>query len=1854
MRQSNNSMAPHFSQDGRRARLEQLAAEWGVYTPAPVTPPIPTPARRTPDDDFHAEELLKRHRINSAADKQQSGSIKRAFSSNKKPAWEPSDIFEVLEAHVSNRGAPGVADALVEKLKSVGGNVNVSNMNNGNKRTSLLSRRKSIERLEPSRILQTAIQKKQPEMVAVLVQHAEADIIDHALPLAIRSGDPSILHMLLQRGANATNTRHDAQDAFRQLCIVGGRPDLVGIILQSEGRPRTEWVSLAMVDASRKQCLDTVLRLSRSTADGEFNKAEALKTAIELCRVDIALAILTGAHPPTHAGQGVYESFNKLLEHTTIPPNHKLVLMEALLCAGAAGDFVHAALLQACYTEFDDMIRLLLYYGASIEYQDALPIRHSISNGKINLVHLLLGKNTVLGPVYASECLESIPKNLPPDDRHVLLSMLLRKGAGGPRLSDALIYAVQAGDLNSVKLLLTPQFPGMQSVSSQDLRNGNGNHRGMVYVRHEVASVDHKSGQALSIAVSQGNIAMVKLLLAGKPSTQTLDQTFGQVWTLQPEIRNPLAELFLTAGLSQRCVSHALQQAIEQQPPYKDENLIGILIRYNADNNFNNGAGIISAVTVKDLRLLENLLTSRPASQTLAAALAKAMMENDPQIRFEMVRLLVSAGAGNGGFETSQALMHLLSNRPVDVPLARLLLGLGQANVNFEQGRLVMMAIDDPDPTIFDLIIQSGSPTPDTVSKSLTALSEQPLSSSKPQKVDTILRRCTTRHKKQLNDILFKEVQSLVKAPAKSRQLSIISSLLNSGADINSLKAAAFCSAIKAADQSLVDLMFKFSPTPASLATALPHSLNILDAMNRLTFTQRLIEEGCPADEANRALVYAISAQHSANDLSLIKLLAAHADASNGDALLAAIKQGNPDVVSLVLEPQQYNAAIMEAALKEALTLLNKPFRLKICKSLVQKGPLPPKVLSTALLSAASEADLDLGTLLLDHGAQSDHQSGQAIISACTSGATPILSMLLSKAPPSPRTLDSALQAASQLPSITTRESIFSLLLPHKPSLEVLNEQLVESSKLTPHGEALLSLLLNHGADPNHNSGEAVWNATRSNNMASLQVLLKSPSIKLNKVTLLRALKGSKSLDPSTRHTVLEWFFEAGLEAGEEVNLALIKAVKDEDLRLVKLLLDHGASPSSNGCEAVIDAVQKGLVEVVGMFLVHCTEEKDVSWIFGQSFTADRKEEWATEKGLEVAKMLLARGARGENVGRALGVLLDMDDNEVAGGFIKMILSRGRERVEVDGDVVSKTVRKGDEQLIRGVLGCKPDTMAVSMGFGWLFDENNGMDEDETIMFVKMFTEYEWEGERLDVMFTHPEFRDLPVVFRALRKFPRSAKLLEMLLDAGYYHDQTVRITVPRSDEILGEEVEMEEVSLLFWALLQPQKRVSSTVIEMLIDRGAKVNFETRVTKGTPLMLAIRNRRPDLVKSLILAGAEVDVVDITGNTPMTMATEIGGDLGTSMMSNILAAEPSRNDGSLHNAARELNLPALRVLIEFGHDLDFPSTLHGGRSALGELCLSAANSGPLSAAQEKQLEKVMTFLINQGSDLTIQSDGKSVLLLALHSADPITITKTLLRVGLWRDINQPHNQYTDGVYTYSPTQYVARVLLNSSVRPQLLEILKANRAIDVYYANDGPQPEGAVNLPPELLRAERERRAREERIARETEEHNIALARTKEISSLQNQIFKARAELEASTMRKQRDEELAAIDARRAADRIEFHDQLQRRRAERDQAILHEQRLTEAGLTRARLVSEAELEMEAKKQEKVIGWQRQMSSIRVKERETMDRLEAAADARTVNRINEHKRLVDSQHALAVRVGQGPNGQRVGGYITGEVP
>jgi len=1142
-------------------------------------------------------------------------------------------------------------------------------------------------------------------------------------------------------------------------------------------------------------------------------------------------------------------------------------------------------------------------------------------------------------------------------------------------------------------------------------------------------------------------------------------------------------------------------------------------------------------------------------------------------------------------------------------------------------------------------------------------LTGTPGNSTKANKVHSILSRTTENG--ILDAILFKEVQTLLQTPPERQDLSILHSLLSAGADVNAHNAAALCCAVRAANEPIVDMLFSANPSPASLGRALPQALNILEPMDRLTFTQKLIEGGAPATEVNRALGFAVSAL--SNDRPLIALLAAYAESSDGKALARAVMSENPEIVQLILEksPAKYSVAVLRTVFQHAMDLKNKDKRLAICTSLLKKG-FPGPIVSDALLTAVEEGDIALGKVLVDFGADIDHQDGQAIVQACKSGSYAVLEMLLSsRAQVTKHTLVKGFQAVTNVKDLPTLERVFRLLLERGVDGEVVDAQLATASRFGLDGEPLVRLLMQYGASPDFNYGEAVWNATRSAVFSTLKVMLGVELVsetqkRPGKETLLRSLKASKKLSRDARYQVIKWLFEAGLPPCEEIDITLNRAVKDEpDARLVRLLLDHGASPTANGCQTLIDAAQLMMVDILGMLLELEIAEKDISWSFQQVFTPEAGETWMTERGFQVAELLLGKGAEGKALTLALATCIDAFDSEkdeVARKFARRLLQSPVDVNYEDGLVLQKAAQKGDAHLIQQLLNQKPSSLAVSLAFPYIFEA--GLDESEVLRLIHVFADYRNGEDGLDTVLNHPSF--MPILFHALDRFPRSVDILEALLNAGYYHDQVTRVRV--TDEVEEEEF----VTVLFWALLQPEKRVSSACIELLIERNAKVNFETDISKKTPLMLAVQHRRLDLVKTLILEGAVVDVMDSAGNTPLTMATQIGGEMGAALLGILLVAEPSINDGSLHNAARELDIAAMEALIKHGHEPDFPSPLHGGRSALGELCLNAGSTGEMNRERIKKMEQAIRFLIDHGSDPTIQCEGKTVLHLALHSANPVQTTTALLR-AIWHDINKPCYLYSDGEYTYSPTQYVARVMPPSPLNQDLIKVLRMSRCKDVYYANDPtvPQPEGAVNLPEELLRAERERKAREYRIKKEEEDHKLALERTKEIAQLQNQIFLSRAELEDACARRRHENELANQRERQQIEEEAFAAELKRRKEEREAAIQHEHRLTEAGLTRARLIAEAEMELEEKKHEMALTWEmkqaaerernaQQLSRLRIEERQAIERIEKAADERTIRRITEHKRLVDSQNVLATRLAAGGLDQRKQiGYVTGEL-
>ncbi|KAI1815803.1 hypothetical protein GGS20DRAFT_305269 [Poronia punctata] len=1846
-------MKPHPAQDGP-ARLRQLSQECGLLLHAPPAPkprPEHPPSYCTDNDIFIAEDLLERQR-HAGQNSQSRPGLVRAFA-NKKKTWEYKEIYEALLAHVANRGSPGVAEVLITKLTQLGGNLNLAQKS----RTSLLSRRKSLDLSERSKILQNAVTNNHLEMVEVLLPHADALTLDTALPVAMRNGNDAITENLIRYGASASHTS-DGQDAFRQACVVGGQAGLVAMVAGSEGRPPPAWLSQSMIDAAKAGCVETVVHLSQSTADGNYDGAAALKAAIELGRKDIALALLLGQRPPQQSE--INEAFAALMGHQNINPNDKLTMTEILLCAGANGDLVAQAVVQASAVYSLEMIRLLVSYGASIEYEEAQALRKAVSKGKVDLVDAMVNGTSVISPQRASECVSLMPKDVVFEDRYFLLDAFLRRGAAGTPLDDALVHAAEVGDIQAVKLLVMPLFPDGGDANG---RNGKTGAHGPGSEKHETASTDYKGGSALQVAVNKGHESIANAILTHKPPSHVvLAQVFPSTRKLPRPERYRLTELFLQAGLTGPCVHSALESAISEHPSRRDEKLISLFLRNNADVNFNEGNTITAAIAQNDVQLLEALLKGKPTAQTVARAIPKAMEVEDSSRRIHIISMLLDLGAIQGSAEISAALGTAIVARPTDKRLIRLLLQQGAADVNLNEGVALQYAVEHPDIEVLELILVIGQPNEDSVGRGLKSLGRVP-TYAKPDKLKALLSR--NKAKGVVSEILVHEVQALLKTPPQERNFATLKILLANGADVNASNGEALSCAVAASSMQMVDILLTASPSPATLSWVMPHALRILDPMDRLTYTQKILVGGMPPTEVNRALVFAV--RRYPDDIPLINALLAHADTTDGAALITAIKTEKPDVLELILGNKRFTPDILNTGFAEATKGKNKRTRSISCHSLLKAGA-SGEVVSDALLAAASDGDLDFGTILVRNGGSIEHKNGQAIVEACKSGAVSVLEMLLAGTMEvSQETLRRAFQAATQVGDLKKRAPIFKLLLQMGVSGEVIDIQLVSAVRYGDEGIELVRLLLAHGASPDYSAGEAVDKAVRSAFLGSLELLLGIAQVgegarkqqkKPSSYTLVRGLDACWDLSRDTRFTVVDWLFRAGILVPSAVHSALHRAVNEPDPeeRLIRLLLSNRASPVTNGCQTLIDAVKTLSASMFDELLESRATSEDASLVFFKAFSPNNSMDWVSERGLKIATSLLGKGAKGAGVGSALVAVLEQymtTPHTITAEFADLLLRHGANVNHNSGEAIQIAAASGNTQVLARLLREKPSAEALTSAFPKIFDAP--LSEENAHELVALFADHRNGESQLDVFFEQSGLD--PVVVRALTRFPRSTKILGALLDVGFYHEQMVKC------QVVDEIEEPESVPLLMWALLQPQKRISTSVINLLVERGAKVNFETAISRVTPLMLAIRTRRQDVAKLLLLAGAEVDVTDALGNSPLSMASSIGGDLAIAMMSNLLAAGAPRNDGSLHNSARELNLRAMQVLIEYGHDPDFPSTLHGGRSALAELCLHATDSLEVTVSTEKAMERAIEFLLRNGSDITIHSEGKSALLLALESTEPLSTTKALLRAGFWKEINKTFNQYNDGKCTYSPTMYVQRVLPESDKKADLLSLLRANRGTDIYYANSGPQPEDSIGVPSHIWREEEERRARLDRIRRDGEDHELSIQRNKELAAVQAQIQAEQAELEEARRKRMHSSDLTALQERARVEEDLFNNAMRQQRARQLADIQHQEQLTAASVARARSIGEAELTVETQRQSRLLEWERdlgservgnanQLSTIRLREREALERHDKAADSRLTSRLKEQKKLVDSQTALAANVNSASARRQIG-FISGEL-
>ena len=258
------------------------------------------------------------------------------------------------------------------------------------------------------------------------------------------------------------------------------------------------------------------------------------------------------------------------------------------------------------------------------------------------------------------------------------------------------------------------------------------------------------------------------------------------------------------------------------------------------------------------------------------------------------------------------------------------------------------------------------------------------------------------------------------------------------------------------------------------------------------------------------------------------------------------------------------------------------------------------------------------------------------------------------------------------------------------------------------------------------------------------------------------------------------------------------------------------------------------------------------------------------------------------------------------------------------------------------------------------------------------------------------------------------------------------------------------------------------------------------------MVLAAKMDRHYILSTLLDLGAQVAQQDCFNRTALFYAGRNGN---ISALTSLLKRKQPPNDGSLHEAARELHPDAVKMLVAAGHDIDYPSLKHGGRNPLCELCLGCKGSDDPVALHDTLLE----CMAAKATPLQ-KFKGKSALFFAIDNQDPLIIVSKLIEVCLWKYRNDPSLVFEHRDLYYSPTMYIKKGISNQPEKAALriLELLQDASMEDRYYAKERmQQPQDAVGMPQRIADLDHKKWILSNRREEQQEDHQQRLQRNLE-------------------------------------------------------------------------------------------------------------------------------------------------------------
>lgn len=993
-------------------------------------------------------------------------------------------------------------------------------------------------------------------------------------------------------------------------------------------------------------------------------------------------------------------------------------------------------------------------------------------------------------------------------------SALLESGADPTTQETQLIKAISSADTELITLLCSTEktmVPGFLETALE-IAILRGSLKSIIVLLKGGAKATTDSCLKKAMALGRPDIMAALILSRDAPSSAQLDCIFGYVY--KNNLSRDLMEIILLGGASGIHVNQALVEAAK----LNDRETVRLLIEYHASVDFNSGEAIIAAINLNYYTSV-GILLGGDISPNVASHVLSQLPHIGTKLNPRKKETLISSLIGRGADAESIAVVLTSAIKTRNRELIIYLVSHNAA-IDYHDGEALRLAMRPADPTVFDILLQC-KPNAASLNICMSFLFSMPDGEITPEHQLTFASRLLKAGAAgtQVNEALLK-VSAWHPSSTKNQ---LIWTFIQYKADVKYKEGSCFGLAAEVADLNAIYLLHHGHPTASCLSRGILPAVHLTTRRHRIL--DYLISIGACGPETDEAFL--ILVREETLDLPLIAKLLGDglADPNVGDAyaLERAVDERNLEFLQLLADARPKTKSLNKVFPK-AVSIPDKSVRYETCRILLETGANGVVVASALLETQLTRfADADLFMLLIKHGADLNYQDLTALRRALAKDDVKEFALLLS-GPASCQLWSSTVCTCFDILTDLRTENLCpmaTLLVEaikyHSHAFQYANLGKIFTKAILKRVPAeFLNILLTNAVDTNYQNLPLQY-AVQIDSEEVFDMITSYKPIRPTPRTIDLAFKKTWALkDQFARVKYVGRVLDLVVGTSPcsrdlPLNEFLIAAVMEHPStpQLVDSLVEHGASVHFAQNKAFIDAASHEEVEVLELLLKHANDPATAASTFKHILVSNS--DWMSEKRYALVKTLLGKGVPHELLDEALSQVSQYgyaEDLTVA-SFVDLLLQHGADPNCQNGQALQAAIVRDDVEALKPfLLSGRVTKTNLTTAFAKIFDGTH--DEVSAFAMLEIFLQIH---KAIHFTFT-PDFVE-PVIFTALRLWPQSTRIIDLLLDSDVRPDSTVPF-------VIDEEQGVEQVSLLLWALLETRVGVSQEVIDCLLEHGGK------------------------------------------------------------------------------------------------------------------------------------------------------------------------------------------------------------------------------------------------------------------------------------------------------------------------------------------------------------------------------------------------------------------------------------------------